>query len=301
MLGTILGIACVLVWKQGRASVPKFLGPTAVGFGLVTNPTTPLKADFRIANESDAPLVLSGFEDACGLKAECTANGIVMPHKSATLTLVTTAGRTLGYQNQSFLLKFTRAKRQWTKLYTLSWTMGGKPALSSAEIWIKPGDPHEHQIPWLVQPPRQDARIASLPKGVDAQLGERGLRLSASPSSTTASGKLGDIIIECSGFEDKRVITVPVFVRDVASQVRLYPSIAYFIRNSSHQAHPRVRIVGTLPPGTVVACSSGTVTAKILNGYVELSAAHLPYPKEVQIDLKHPDGGIIASALVRCE
>lgn len=101
---------------------------------------TPLEASFRIRNDSSEVETLSGFKDACGVRASVTGNPILLPSQETTLILKVRSSLLGGSSGAGFKLHRSREGRKHQSEFLLTWRVPGEPWITKNEIWLKPGD-----------------------------------------------------------------------------------------------------------------------------------------------------------------
>jgi len=152
-------------------------------------PNDPVKASWWVVNPGTSPLVLGGFENACGCQAWVDGNPVVPASGKVRLNMSTVAGGSPGPHGVFFNLteEGGRAEKKIVR-YILKWSIPPMPSFAPDEIAFRPGTPDKRTVS-IKNAERFDLKVLTAPKGVSARLVRSALEISYD-GSVEANGRI---------------------------------------------------------------------------------------------------------------
>ncbi len=108
-------------------------------FGTVP-PLKDLVFKTAVNNPNSFPLILEGFDKACGLRVTVDGGGIVPPKGRVEMTLTARTNTLAGPGGATFELTENKLGKRTVVPYVLSWLVAPHPSLSQGEIWFSGDD-----------------------------------------------------------------------------------------------------------------------------------------------------------------
>jgi hypothetical protein len=174
----------------------------------VVGPNQEMVFKQTIRNSSSEPVVLEGFDKACGVKAYVEGNGVIAPGSSATLTLDARTNVLAGPGGATFDLTLNRNGQKTVRPYVISWIVAPHPSLSDAELWFVAGDTTAKKVSLMNSSGDEKATRLSVPKGYRAEV--KGQDIYVTPVLTERSSGKATLSITLNSDDGNVVLELPL-------------------------------------------------------------------------------------------
>ncbi|HWD39638.1 MAG TPA: hypothetical protein VG944_12370 [Fimbriimonas sp.] len=264
-------------------------------FGDVA-PQQTLNQVITFDNSEGRPVLLAGFEEACGVSATLLDNDLrlVQPGERRRILLTCKTNRLQGPTGVAFNL-IEKSDQRVTKQtrYELTWNVVASAWFDKSEVWMPDsGDP----VTVRLVNSKDSAKIFSIRVPDNVEVVRRSATDFAVRTDPGTDGPLGDIV--CSVGDSNRQLEYRVQAhRYRDSKVALYPKLTFLTKESPTGYAASIHLVENSNLPTHISVSDPSVHISQIGNRIQL-ATNADVKGPVYIRVKGSDGNMLAESCV---